>query len=64
MIVNFKTRGISRDACKLTRTPILIIKKKMNSYRRYPSMSELADIYHDRSLICQDKRLLCTRGLS
>jgi hypothetical protein len=28
MIVNFKARGISRDASKLVRTPMLIIIKK------------------------------------
>jgi len=28
MVVNFKTRGISQDEYKLTRTPVLIIKKK------------------------------------
>jgi hypothetical protein len=28
MIINFRTHGISRGACKLTRTPMLIIKKK------------------------------------
>jgi len=30
MVINFKTRGISRGARKLTRTPTLIIKKKNN----------------------------------
>ena len=28
MVVNFRVRGISRGACKLTRTPMLIKKKK------------------------------------
>jgi hypothetical protein len=29
MVVNFRTRGISRDARKLARTPTLMIKKKL-----------------------------------
>jgi len=33
MVVNFKTRGISRGACKLIRTPTLIKKKLLKTRR-------------------------------
>jgi hypothetical protein len=37
MIVNFKAREISRGACKLTRTPTLIIKKiRLDSHLPLP----------------------------
>jgi len=29
MVVNFRARGISRDACKLAQTPMLIKNKKI-----------------------------------
>jgi hypothetical protein len=29
MVINFRARGISQDACKLIWTPALIIKKKL-----------------------------------
>ena len=31
MVINFKTRGISRDACKLTQTPVKL-KKIYNNH--------------------------------
>jgi len=37
MVVNFKAREISRGACKLTRTPTLIIKKiRLDSHLPLP----------------------------
>ena len=45
MVVNFRTRGISRGTRKLTRTPTLTKKKKkLNSYGTYPSMSDAIQI--------------------
>jgi hypothetical protein len=32
MVVNFRTRGISQDEYKLTRTPVLIKKKKKREW--------------------------------
>ena len=34
MVINFRTREISREACKLTQTPMLIIKKKRVEKRK------------------------------